>query len=70
MEMQDEMYKFALGDQLSSIKLGDDGLQDFVADGREDALFVVLSQLGVDYGQLVHLGAMQHSQRQGHGLHV
>ena len=30
-----------LGDELCGVELGDDGLEDFVADGGEDALVVV-----------------------------
>jgi hypothetical protein len=30
-----------LGDQLGGVKLGDDGLEDFVADGGQDSLVVV-----------------------------
>lgn len=30
-----------LGDQLSGVKLGNDGLKDFVADGGQDSLVVV-----------------------------
>ena len=31
----------ALRDELGGVELGDDGFEDFVADGREDALVVV-----------------------------
>lgn len=38
-----------LGDELGGVELGDDGLEDFVADGREDSLVVVLAEgLGGD----------------------
>ena len=32
---------FSLRDQLGGVELGDDGFEDFVADGGEDALIVV-----------------------------
>jgi hypothetical protein len=32
---------FALGDEFGGVELGDDGLEDFVADGGEDAFVVV-----------------------------
>lgn len=31
----------SLGDELGGVELGDDGLEDFVADGGEDTLIVV-----------------------------
>jgi len=31
----------SLGDELGGVKLRDDGLEDFVADGRQDSLIVV-----------------------------
>jgi hypothetical protein len=36
---------FALGDELGGVELGDDGFEDLVADGGEDALVVVLAQV-------------------------
>ena len=36
---------FALGDELGGVELGDDGFEDFVADGGEDALVVVLAEV-------------------------
>ena len=36
---------FALGDEFGSVELGDDGFEDFVADGGEDALVVVLAEV-------------------------
>ena len=35
----------ALGDELGGVELGDDGFEDFVADGGEDALVVVLAEV-------------------------
>lgn len=32
---------FSLGDELGGVKLGDNGLEDFVTDGGKDALIVV-----------------------------
>lgn len=32
---------FALGDEFGGVELGDDGFEDFVADGGEDAFVVV-----------------------------
>jgi hypothetical protein len=36
---------FTLCDQFCCIELGDDGLQDFVSNGREDSLVVVLTEI-------------------------
>jgi hypothetical protein len=36
---------FALGNELGGVKLGDDGFEDFVADGWEDALVVVEAEV-------------------------
>ena len=36
---------FALGDEFGGVELGDDGFEDFVADGGEDALVVVLAEV-------------------------
>lgn len=33
-----------LGDELGGVELGDDGLEDFVADGGEDTLVVILTK--------------------------
>ena len=40
----------ALGDELGGVELGDDGLEDLVADGGEDALIVVLAEVLLDEG--------------------
>ena len=40
---------FALRDQFGGVELGDDGFEDFVTDGREDALVVVEAE-GLDLG--------------------
>lgn len=36
---------FTLCDQLSGIKLGDDGLENFVSDGGKDTLIVILAEI-------------------------
>jgi hypothetical protein len=36
---------FTLGDQFCGVELGDDGFEDFVADGGEDALVVVEAEV-------------------------
>lgn len=36
---------FTLGDEFGGVELRDDGFEDFVADGREDALIVVLAEV-------------------------
>jgi hypothetical protein len=36
---------FTLGDEFGGVELGDDGFEDFVADGGEDALVVVLAEI-------------------------
>ena len=33
-----------LGDELGSVELGNDSLEDFVSDGGEDTLIVILSE--------------------------
>jgi hypothetical protein len=35
----------ALGDELGGVELGDNGLEDFVADGGEDTLIVVEAEV-------------------------
>ena len=40
---------FALGYQFGGVELGDDGFEDFVADGGEDA-FVVVEAEGLSVG--------------------
>ena len=35
----------ALGDELGGVELGDDGFEDFVTDGGEDTLVVVLAEV-------------------------
>lgn len=45
--------QISLGDQLSGVELGHDGLQHFGGDRRKDSLFVVLAQDCVDARQLV-----------------
>ena len=39
---------FTLGDELGSIELGDDGLEDFVSDGGKDTLVVILSEVLIE----------------------
>lgn len=50
-----------LGDELGGVELGDDGLENFVADGGEDSLVVVLAK-GLDegegFGQLLVLSCL------------
>ena len=41
---------FSLRDQFGGVELGDDGLEDFVADGGEDALIVVETE-GLERGR-------------------
>jgi hypothetical protein len=35
---------FSLGDEFGGVELGDDGFEDFVADGGEDSFVVILTQ--------------------------
>jgi hypothetical protein len=35
---------FSLGDEFCGVELGDDGFEDFVADGGEDSFIVILTQ--------------------------
>jgi hypothetical protein len=49
---------FTLGDELGGVELGNDGLQDFVTDGRENALIVVGTEIltfSLDSGLCSHL---------------
>ena len=41
---------FSLRDQLGGVELGDDGFEDFVANGGEDALIVVETE-GLEDGE-------------------
>lgn len=59
-----------LGDEFGSIELGHNRFQDFVSDGREDTLVVVLAELLVNLGQVLHLGAVQHTQGQADHLQI
>ena len=43
---------FPLRDQFGGVELGDDGFEDFVADGGEDALVVVEAE-GLGFGILL-----------------
>lgn len=36
---------FTLGDEFGGVELGDDGFEDFVSDGGQDALVVVLAEV-------------------------
>ena len=36
---------FSLGNQFGSVELGDDGFENFVSDGGEDSLIVVLTKI-------------------------
>jgi len=36
---------FTLGDEFCSIELGDNGFEDFVANGRKDSFIVVLAKI-------------------------
>lgn len=42
--------RFSLRDQFGGVELGDDGFEDFVADGGEDALVVVETE-GLEGGR-------------------
>jgi hypothetical protein len=49
---------FTLGDEFCSIELGDNGLEDFVADGRQNSLVVILTKVLVSlatYSYILHL---------------
>jgi hypothetical protein len=45
-------YSLTLGNKLRGVELGDDGLEDFVADRREDTLIVVLAE-GLRRGEVL-----------------
>jgi hypothetical protein len=47
---------FTLGDEFGGIELGDDGLEDFVSDRREDTLIVILTEVLDMRGELMRLG--------------
>lgn len=77
---------FTLGDQFCGVELGDDGFEDFVADGREDSFIVVLTKILisltsikstkavraylVNLRQLLNLWSVQDSESQAHHLQV
>ena len=60
----------SLCDQLTSIELGDDGFQDLVDDGRQDALVVVLSEGSVYLGEVRDIGSGQYSAAYVHLVDV
>ena len=43
-------YILSLLDQLAGVKLGDNALQNFIHDGWQNALVIVLSEFPVDGG--------------------
>jgi hypothetical protein len=45
-------YHFTLSDQLCSVKLGYDALQDLVADGGENPLIVIQTESLVNFGEM------------------
>jgi len=46
-------HHFTLSNQLCSIKLGYDALQDLVADGGENPLIVIQTETLVNFGEMV-----------------
>lgn len=61
---------FALGDQLCGVKLGDGGLEDFVADRGEDSLVVGGAEGAVDGGEVAGVGAEHDAEGERDGLQV
>ena len=56
---------FTLGNKFGGIKLGDDGLEDFVSDRGEDTLIVILTEvLDID-SKLMRLGGRQEAKLPG-----
>jgi hypothetical protein len=45
-------HHFALSNQLCSIKLGHDALQDLIADGGENPLIIILTETLVNFGEI------------------
>lgn len=46
---------FTLGDQFCGVELGDDGFEDFVADGREDPFVVILAEVLVSLATIPNI---------------
>ena len=55
-------YLLTLGDELRSVELCDDRLEDFVADGGQDLLVKVFAELSVNLRNLEHVRPRQDSQ--------
>jgi len=50
-------HHFTLSNQLCSVKLGYDALQDLVADGGEDPLIVIQTETLVNFWEVVYVWA-------------
>jgi hypothetical protein len=50
-------HHFTLSDQLCSVKLSHDALQDLVADGGENPLIVIQTETLVNFGEVVYVWA-------------
>jgi hypothetical protein len=50
-------HHFTLSNQLCSVKLGYDALQDLVADGGENPLIVIQTETLVNFGEMVRVWA-------------
>jgi len=52
---------FTLGDEFGGVEAGDDGFEDFVADGGEDSLVVVLAETLYNTSNIsIHLPSLSH----------
>ena len=63
-------HNFTLGNELRSIKLGNDAFQNFIPNGRQDSLIIVHAEALIDFGQVLNVGPGQDSQRNGNHLQV
>jgi hypothetical protein len=63
-------HHLSLRDELGRVELGDDALQDFVADGWEDPLIIVQTQALVYPGKLFDVWSGKHSKSDRDHLQV
>jgi len=63
-------HHVTLGDQLAGIELGHRGLENFVADRRQDAVVVVDAVLRVQLRQLLQVRLVQHTEGNSDVLHI
>ena len=63
-------YHFTLGNQLRRVELRDNTLQYLISDGRQHTLVVVLAEVLVDFGEVLHVRSSEHTKRNRDHLQV